>query len=907
MAKGASDKLATYEAMRDFAQTPEPAGKTPIRPSERLRYVVQKHAATRLHYDFRLEYEGVFLSWAVTRGPSLNPDDKRLAVETEPHPLDYGDFEGTIPKGQYGGGTVMLWDRGYWRANNEYSIEAGLKKGHLHIWLEGGRMLGAWHLVRLKADRNARGKAATRTNWLMFKGHDEHADAEHPEALLELTTSIASGRNLEDIAAGKGKAPKPFMTAPTAKPSAKAVWNSKEGAAEAPVAKAPAAGKAAKRKAIKGVKSPMPGFVPPQLARGVEQPPNGAGWAHEIKLDGYRTQIHVKDGRARCLTRTGLDWTDRFTAIAQEAGRLPDCILDTEIVANDEKGQPNFCALQAAISEGRSEDMVAYCFDLIWAEGEDFRPSPLSDRKARLEQVLEHEAPAGASLLRYVDHFQVPGQAMLNSVCEMGLEGLVSKKLSAPYAPGRSESWTKVKCRGGQEVVIGGWTGTDTTLRSLLVGVYEGERLAYAGRVGTGFTQSTAAALARRLAPLATKTSPFSGPNAPKKTGDINWARPELVAEIQHAGFTAAGSVRQAAYKGLREDKPPRDVVREDVGGGAAAAEAPPPAKPSQPASRPAAKGAVAFRGVGISNPDKPLWPAHGGEAPVTKAELAEYLDAVGDWMLPHYAGRPLSVVRTPDGIEGERFFQRHAMPGPSPHIRLFEVGERKPYIGVDSVEGLIALAQSGGTELHPWNCLPDQVDTPGRLVFDLDPDEDLPFARVVTAAKEIKGRLEAVGLVAFLKTTGGKGLHVVTPLKPKRGSALAWPEAKAFAAELCRQAAADSPEAYTVNMAKRVRGGRIFLDYLRNSRLATAVGPLSPRARPGATVSMPIAWSQATAKLDPKKYTLRTVPALVRRNEPWPDYADGARPLQDAIRKLGGSPAPKRSPAKPSKAAAHA
>lgn len=882
MAAAGGDKLKTYTAMRDFGATPEPSGATPIAPSERPRFIVQKHAATRLHFDFRLEHEGVFLSWAVTRGPSLNPDDKRLAVETEPHPLDYGDFEGVIPKGQYGGGTVLLWDRGYWAQDPAYSVEAALKKGHLHVHLDGKRMKGAWHLIRLKADRNARGKAAERTNWLLFKANDDRADPEHPDALVAQETSVASGRTLEQIAAGKGKVPKPFMTAPAAKPKADAVWESrpKDDAPPPPPPAKPA--RAPRRK--KGPSAPKPGFVEPQLCKSLARPPTGEGWVHEIKLDGYRTQLHVSGGACVCYSRSGLDWTARFRSIADEATRLPDCVLDTEIVALDKTGAPDFSALQAALSEGRSQDLVAYCFDLLWIDGEDLRTSPLADRKARLEAALEASAPEGASQLRYVDHFEAAGDEVLASVCAMNLEGIVSKRLSAPYTPGRSDSWTKTKCRGGEEVVIGGWTGTDATLRSLLAGVYRDGVLTYAGRVGTGFTQASAAALARKLAPLKTAASPFAGPNAPKKTGDMNWCRPELVAEVQHAGWTAAGSVRQAAFKGLREDKPAIEVTADDV------AETPPkpPATAPKPAASPGVKGAVALRGVGISNPDKALWPDSDLGPAATKADLARYLDAVGDWMLPHYAGRPISVVRTPDGIEAERFFQRHAMAGVSPHIRLVEVGDRKPYITVDSVEGLIAMAQTGGTELHPWNCLPGKPDVPGRLVFDLDPAEDVPFARVVEAAKEINARLEAVGLVGFLKTTGGKGLHVTTPLRPKRGKGLTWPEAKGFAHELCRQAAADSPERYTINMAKKVRPGRIFLDYLRNDRMATAIGPLSPRARAGATVSMPLTWAQATARLDPTKLTIRTVPARLRKADPWTGYNEAAAPLQDAIKKLG-------------------
>ena len=899
-------KLATYEAMRDFAVTPEPAGETPIRPSDRPRFVVQKHAATRLHYDFRLEHEGVFLSWAVTRGPSLDPDDKRLAVETEPHPLDYGDFEGVIPKGQYGGGTVMLWDRGYWSPDPKYGVEAGLKKGHLHVQLDGERMRGGWHLVRRKGDREARGKAAARTNWLLFKASDEHADPEHAEWLIEQATSIASGRDMEAIAAGKGRAPKPFMTAPAHKPSAKAVWTSKvaENHPDPPPMRAPGPqakpAKPARRKA-----APMPGFVPPMLCRSLERPPGSAGWAHEIKLDGYRTQIHVRAGKVTCYSRSGLDWTDRFRDVAAEAARLPDCVVDCEIVALDDQGRPSFPALQAALTEGRADRLTAFCFDLLWAEGEDLRPLSLRERKARLEDVLEHQAPSGASRLRLVEHFEVDGEAVLQSACRMELEGIVSKRLDSAYQSGRSDAWAKIKCRAGQEVVIGGWTGTETTLRSLLVGVHREGRLEYAGRVGTGFTQASAAALAHRLATIRQPVSPFSGPGAPKRTGDMNWCRPELVAEIQFAGWTGENLVRQASFKGLREDKSAGEVVREPEPAAATAApeaEPAPPPRPKAPRTSARGGGPVSVLGVGISNPDKPLWPPHGKEPAFTKTDLARYLEAVGAWMLPHVAGRPVSLVRTPDGIEGgQRFFQRHAMPGQSPLIREIEMGDRKPYLAVDDVEGLIALAQTGVTELHPSNCLPNQPEVPGRLVFDLDPAEDVPFPVVVKAAIEVRDRLAALGLESFLKTTGGKGLHVVTPLKLKRGAAVTWPEAKAFAMEVCRQAAADSPERYVINMAKRVRTGRIFLDYLRNDRLSTAVAVLSPRARPGAPVSMPLTWSQATGRLDPGRYTLRTVPALLRRTDAWTGYDEACRPLQDAAKALGKPPAAprRRSPAK--------
>jgi bifunctional non-homologous end joining protein LigD len=850
-----SEKLAKYREKRDFTRTKEPAAvAAEAAAGGRLRFVVQKHDARRLHYDLRLELDGVFKSWAVTRGPSLDPAQKRLAVEVEDHPLDYGDFEGTIPKGQYGGGTVQLWDRGYWAPEGKATPEEALEKGDLKFTLRGKRLKGSWVLVRMKHDRNG-GK---RTNWLLIKHRDEYAAAaDKAEEFLEEDASVASGRDMTRIAEGKGRAPKPFMKVKA--PKADAVWDSSQGiAAEA---------RAGAEK--------MPGFIAPQLCETVERPPAGAGWVHEIKFDGYRVQLRVEGGKATTKTRSGLDWSGKFPAIVKAASALPDAILDGEIVAVDAQGTPDFAALQAAISDGKTGNLIFFAFDLLFADGEDLRGLPLGERKARLARLLK----GAGSRLRYVEHFESGGDAVLQSACKMALEGIVSKRLDAPYRSGRNSSWTKAKCRAGHEVVIGGWATTNGRFRSLLVGVNRGGGLVYVGRVGTGFGAAKVARLLPRLEAVRANESPFTGEMLPAAEGQkIHWVKPELVAEIEFAGWTGAGSVRQAAFKGLREDKPAKEVVAETP-------VAPAKAKLKK-ADAKLASGPAIVMGVTLSHPEKALWPdARDGE-PVTKLDLARYFEAVGDWLLPHIKGRPCSIIRAPDGIGGEQFFQRHAMPGTSNLLELVTVsGDKKPYLQIDRKEGLAAVAQVAALELHPWNCRPGKPDDPGRLVFDLDPGEDVPFAAVVEAAKEMRDVLAELGLKSFCKTTGGKGLHVVTPLAPGKVS---WPEAKTFAHAVCNFMAGANPKRYLVNMSKKQREGRIFLDYLRNDRMATAVAPLSPRARPEATVSMPLRWDQVTAALDPHEFTLRSVPGLLKKTKAWAEYFDSERKLAGAIAKLG-------------------
>ena len=888
-------KLSSYRAKRDFRQTAEPRGSRSSAKPERLRFVIQKHAARRLHYDLRLELDGVFKSWAVTRGPSLNPVDKRLAVEVEDHPLEYGDFEGTIPQGQYGGGTVQLWDRGYWEPLPGTSARAALKAGELKFTLDGQRLHGSWVLVRMRNDRGS-GK---RTNWLLIKHRDEAADAAHAAELLEQDKSVASGRSMASIAAGRGKGPKPFLQAKARSAKPDAVWQSNKEPAEP---------------AIVARSGPMPRFIEPQLCTLVERPPGSQGWVHEIKLDGYRLQLRVESGQAVLYTRNGLDWTAKFPEVASAAKALPDCIVDGELVALDADRTPSFAALQAAISEHETAQLTFFAFDLLFLKGEDLRPLPLSKRKQRLAAMLKR---LGSQTIRYLQHFEAKADAVLTSACRMSLEGIVSKPLDGRYVSGRTGAWTKAKCRAGHEVVVGGYTVRDGALRSLLVGANRDDHLVYVGRVGTGFGQRVVATLQPRLKALTTRVSPFRGDGAPRDERDIRWLKPTLVAEIEFAGWTESGMVRQAAFKGLREDKPassvqaerPSSLLRADVPAlRTDAVSNPKRARPkgarrAAPAS-PASAGTETVMGVRISQPDKSLWPDAGDGRPVSKLELAQYFQAVGDWMIGHIEGRPCSLVRAPDGIARQRFFQRHAMPGQSNLFEMITVsGDRKPYLAIDRVEGLIAAAQSAALELHPWNCVPHAPEVPGRLVFDLDPAPDLAFSAVIDAALELRERLEGLGLRTFCKTTGGKGLHVVTPVLGSRDR-LDWPEAKTFAQAVCAQMAADTPERYLTTMAKKDRAGRIFLDYLRDDRMATAVAPLSPRARPGATVSMPLLWEQLRAGLDPQRFTVRTAPELLVRDKPWSEYAKAAQSLRAAIVRFtkGAGTTSTARPAKPAR-----
>jgi bifunctional non-homologous end joining protein LigD len=871
-------ELKTYQAKRNFGETPEPKGKqTKSKTGSGTgggRYLIQRHAATRLHYDFRIEADGVLKSWAVTKAPSRDHTVKRLAVEVEDHPLDYGSFEGTIPAGNYGAGTVQMWDTGTWTPQ-EPDIEAAFKRGQIKMILDGERLKGKWALIRLRSDR---GKPSKRNNWLLIKEIDEFTVDGEGDANMEIDVSVTTGRTMAEIADGKTEWTASKPTGQKAPPKPKA------SKAQTATATAPHA------------------FVPIQLCKIADYPPSAAGWAHEIKFDGYRIQIGVGGGRATLRTRKGLDWTDRFPEHAADAAKWPDAVIDGELCALAEDASPDFSALQAAISDGQTGALIYFAFDLLFEGAEDLRDLPLSHRKARLQAYLDRIPKVAGKRIRYVDHFASSGKAVLESACRMELEGVISKHLDAPYRAGRSTSWVKSKCRGRDEVVIGGWTSEGDRFRSLIVGVQDtdakaGKGLRHLGRVGTGYGQPLMKTLLPALLAAETDTSPFVGKGAPRKTtaGGLttHWVTPTLVAEIEHGGYTDTGSLRQAAFKGLREDKTAPEVDAMPQA----------PSKPSQekgariapPAQLTVSKTASASRpgklvvaGVSISHPEKILWPAHDGEAAITKAELVAYYERVAERLLPHVADRPTSIIRAPEGIGGEQFFQRHAMPGSNPRLKLIDVHERKPYVAVVDVGGLVAIGQSGGLELHPWGCAPGDPETPEQITFDLDPDVGLDFADVISAARVVKAKLETLGLNPFVKTTGGKGLHVVVPIKTDARSKISWEQNKAFARAVSEAMRVEAPDRFTTTLAKKARGGKIFLDYLRNGRMATAVAPWSPRARPGAGIAFPLSWSQVKTGLDPKAFNIRTAPALLKKADPWKDFRDGAVSLKPALKTMG-------------------
>lgn len=802
MARAALDR---YRAKRDFRRSPEPEGGTP--QEGRLAFVVQRHAARRLHYDLRLEWGGVLKSWAVTRGPSLDPADKRLAVEVEDHPLDYAGFEGVIPKPGYGAGVVQLFDRGAWAPLDPDQVEENLAKGELKFVLAGERLRGGFLLVRLKPRR---GENPRQPNWLLIKERDSMARPGEGDAVLQAETSIATGRTLAAIEAGTAA---------------------------------------------------IPDFVEPQLCRLVDTPPSGAAWRHEPKLDGYRVQLRVEGGKARLLTRTGLDWTARFGPLARAARALPDGLVDGEVVALDAKGETSFAALQAHLAGERRATLLYHAFDLLHDGSRDLRGEPLRARKAALRNWLPEGDP-----WRFVGDFDAPGAQMLASACRLALEGIVSKRQDAPYSSGRGEAWVKSKCRGREEFVVGGFSpqASGRGLGALLVGLQRDGRFAYAGRVGTGFNAVASSRLLKRLETLRRKSSPFEQ-GAPARLSDVTWVDPELVVEVAYGGWTEEGILRHASFLGEREDKPAETV------------EATPPAKPPAPRRGTSAR---------LSNPGRVLWP---GPPAVTKEALAAHYERFADRILAHVAGRPLSVLRAPGGLGKPLFFQRHAGNAPSPALREVHIeGQDKPYMAVDDAAGLAALAQMSALELHPWGATAARPEIPDRLVFDLDPAEGVEMPAIIACAKELRARLKALGLAAFPRVTGGKGLHLVVPLAiPARGAAADWAAAKSFARLLCTLMVRDAPDRYTVTLAKKARTGKIFLDYLRNDRLATAIANWSPRARPGAPLAHPIAWSAVKPGLDPAALTLPALADARMPPDPWRGFDAAAIPLNDAIRRL--------------------
>ena len=817
-----SDPLATYNAKRDFKATPEPEGK---RESSKGgdAFIVQKHDATRLHWDLRLEMDGVMKSWAVTKGPSPDPDVKRLAVRTEDHPLSYNTFEGTIPKGEYGGGTVMLWDRGTWEPIEGKSA-SDIEKGHLHFCLRGERMQGEWLLIRLKKKPGEK-----RENWLLRKLQDDHA--QEGDALVEHElTSVATGRSMAEIAADKegefsleGKKDDAFLK--------------QMEKASAHTAKK---GKSRPRK-----DAPLPKFRKPQLATLVDEVPSGNGWMHEIKFDGYRALIAAKGDKVRVYTRSGKDWTDKFGPLADAIGALglPSCLIDGEIVAVDSSGNPDFSTLQSVLKRGHGsqskEDALQFhAFDLLELAGERLTDLPNIERKERLEALLGD----AASPIFLADHVIGAGEKLYNAMCKAGQEGIISKTIDGRYSGSRGKRWVKVKCTRRQEFVVIGWKKSSAKGRpfsSLLMAQHQDGELVYKGNVGTGFSADDLDEMAGKLKRLERKTPPAEVDKASSR--GVTWVTPKLVAEVAFSEFTADGNIRHGSYLGLREDKKAEDV------------------KPEQPSAAPAKA-----EGVEISSRDRVVFPDTGQ----TKGDLADYYEAVASIMLPFVGHRPVSLVRCPQGRAKNCFFQKHDSGGFGDAVQHVPIREKdggtEDYLYVEDARGLLQCVQMGTIEFHGWASRSDEVEKPDRMIFDLDPDEGLDFGDVKTAARDIRDRLADLGLTSFAMLSGGKGVHVVVPLS--RGHD--WEAHKDFARRFAEALSVAEPDRFTATMSKAKRKGKIFIDWLRNQRGSTAVVPYSARARSGAPVAAPIAWNELKGIDSAGIYTIGDAKHLIDRAE---------------------------------------
>jgi bifunctional non-homologous end joining protein LigD len=813
--------------------------------------VVQKHAARQLHYDFRLGWRGVLKSWAVAKGPSYFPGDKRLAVEVEDHPMEYGGFEGTIPKGQYGGGTVMVWDFGDWQPLGD--VERQLEKGDLKFLLNGTKLKGKWVLVRMR--KNPDRDRSDKPNWLLIKERDEYVQPENSPSVTDLAPDSAlTQRTMEQIAesgdhtwdSGKGLRELKSDHETPSKARTKRTVTKERSTLERLLRSAP--------------KENFPGFVVPQLAEEARSAPDGQNWVHELKLDGYRIQAHVQAGtqgegkgaKIHLFTRKGLDWAARMPAVAQAAARLgvESAIVDGEVVVLDEAGRSNFPELQAAFQNGKHRDMVYFAFDLLHLNGRNLRGLPLLQRKQILEGLVSRADSNG--VLRFCEHIQAKGDLVFSKASQLGAEGIVSKLMAAPYTPGRGNTWLKMKSTIKQEFVIGGFTPMSKTGRgigSLLLGYYDGGKLLYAGRCGTGFSDVIERMLRVRLDALAQKAPNFAEIPREARQGAI-WVKPELVAQIAFAGWTKDDLIRQSSFKSLREDKPATEVVRET----ALTADA------SSLQTNHSAKSEVKRAdtkvdpkrnvALGITRPGKVL----DEESGMTKQDLAEYYLAVAEQMLPHIADRPLSVLRCPDGIGKQAFFQKHVSAGLPIGVRTVSIVNRKSgkseeFLTLNSAEGLLGMAQMGVLEIHPWGSKNQAVDQPDRIIFDLDPDEAISWNTLADAAAEIRSRLKQLNLTSFVKSTGGKGLHVVAPIEPE----YQWPVIKEFSRRVVLQMERENSKLYTTNMLKAVRKNRIYLDYLRNDREATAIAPFSTRARPGIPVAVTLDWTELKAAVKPE------------------------------------------------------
>ena len=800
--------LQKYRQKRDFSKTPEPQGGD---GDEGNRFVVHKHSATADHYDLRLEYAGVLKSWAVPKGPSLNPADKRFAVETEDHPIDYIDFEGVIPEGEYGGGPMIVWDRGVWAPMDD--VDKSLRTGAFKFRLAGEKLNGGWMLARLKQK-----SPDEKIGWLLIKEHDLGVDTEG-DVLVDRPESVKSGKRIEELVA-----PPP-----------------RQAAKGAPLKPGKLAG---------AVQAPAPDRIEPQLASPSTAPPDGKDWVHEIKFDGYRTTAHLKDGAVKLITRAGIDWTKRYGDLPQAFARLPfkDAILDGEIVVLDDKGISRFAALQDALSTGAGNKLVYYAFDLLHLDGWDLRKVALEKRKALLGQLLAGHV-TGASAIQFSDHVAGDGEALYERASEMGLEGIVSKRASSEYQSGRSKTWVKTKALTVGDFTIAGYTTSEQAegLASLALGEWVDGELQYRGKVGTGFDAETLTRLLERLAPMRDDGAKIDG--APK---DIVWVRPTLSVRVHYANRTTENSLRHAVFKGLREAE--RATI--------------------QTTTRKRLISDADLASVWLTNPTRRLF----GKSGPTKLDLAVYYAAVGDFMLPHLIDRPVSLVRSPSGKLTDLFFQRHPFTGMPPSIASFEIqnseGDDKRYIAVMDPKGYLALPQFGVIEFHTWGTHRSHLEKPDRVVFDLDPGEGIGWREVVEAAVHVGNQLRELVLVPFVKTTGGKGLHVNVALKPKLG----WKDMHRISGEIATLIAKTAPDTFTTTMGASNRKRRIFIDFHRNARTATAAAPYSLRARNNLPASSPISWDDLESIDAPEDLNYSSLPGLLTTSgDPWAEINKSA------------------------------
>ncbi|TGE39196.1 DNA ligase D [Desulfosporosinus fructosivorans] len=804
-----TEKLNEYNQKRNFARTMEPVGITEV-VQEGLKFVVQHHLARRDHYDFRLEWEGALLSWAVPKGPSYNTRDKRLAIRVEEHPLEYRNFEGTIPQGEYGGGVVMLWDEGYWEPSGD--VDEGLRAGMLKFVLQGGRLKGKWALVRLK-----RKAGETQDNWLLLKEKDEYAKT--AEGISELTTSIRTGRTMMEIEEGEEE---------------------------------------------KITKNPF-SSTDVQLAKLVNTVPEGENWLYELKYDGYRILAYIEGDSVRLITRNGHDYTTRFQDVASSLAEWAEgraMILDGEMAITDPAGKTDFQALQNYLKNPQAGNLTYILFDLLALDGADLRGHRLIDRKETLEALLK-DAPEN---LHYSRHVRGNGKESFRAACEAGLEGIVGKKADSVYSGARNGDWIKLKCDQRQEFVIGGYTLSDkktSGVSSLLLGIYAGGELVYAGRAGTGLSESDMEELEGKFAGLKRRESPFQLAPKPRSKEKITWLEPELVAEIKFAEWTADHRLRQASFKGLRTDKNPKDIKKEKADEDIQPLSA---AKETEGIVEANTNGLI-IEGIKISNPDKVIF----ADPEITKGDVIRYYAQVAERMLPYLNHRILSIVRCPKGISQTCFYKKHPGPGSKGIVTIpisTSDGEMEDYFYIENPAGLIAEAQMGTLEFHTWGSRVDELEKPDLMVFDLDPDEGMDLSRVRQGARDVKNILAELSLNSYLKTSGGKGYHVVVPLKP----AAPWDGFHNFARRVAEVMEQKWPDRYTSNVRKAKRTNKIFIDWIRNGRGATSIAPYSIRARNGAGVSMPIAWEELDT-VAPNGVNMAEALRRIGGNDPWNDF----------------------------------